>query len=242
MSTSTSLPRLADHVRACQVGDQLIFLDLLRSKYIGVGGPLLRELSEAILGDSATAGNFLAPRDLTLLDGRLERLRDQHLLSAGSAKQTAPPTIRLVEAVRTLPMDDEIPAGPLPWRALPRLWAATLVASWWLRHCNLADIAGRVVMLRSRRATGSNDPSPEAMAAAVAAYTRLRPLALTAHDRCLNDSLTLIHFLASRGLFPQWVIGVRVHPFAAHSWVQSGDIVLNDVAERVRHYRPILVV
>ncbi len=80
------------------------------------------------------------------------------------------------------------------------------------------------------------------MRAAVAAYLRLRPFALTSHDRCLNDSLTLVHFLASQGLFPQWVIGVRVRPFCAHSWVQSGGVVLNDLPERVRAYEPILVV
>ena len=80
------------------------------------------------------------------------------------------------------------------------------------------------------------------MHAEAARYTRLRPFALTTYDRCLNDSLALIHFLATQGHFPRWVIGVRVQPFGAHSWVQSGDVVLNDLPENVRHYRPILVV
>jgi hypothetical protein len=67
-------------------------------------------------------------------------------------------------------------------------------------------------------------------------------LLFTAHDRCLHDSLTLVRFLATKRLFPRWVIGVRTRPFAAHSWVQSGPTVLNDVHEHARDYRPILVV
>ena len=76
----------------------------------------------------------------------------------------------------------------------------------------------------------------------MASYMRLRPFFFTAHDKCLHDSLTLIRFLARRGMFPAWVIGVRTRPFAAHSWVQSASLVLNDVHEHVRTYTPILVV
>lgn len=78
--------------------------------------------------------------------------------------------------------------------------------------------------------------------AAAASYLRLRPFALTTHDRCLHDSLALIHFLTTRGLIAQWVIGVRLRPFGAHSWVQRGSVVLNDQPDHVRAYEPILVV
>lgn len=70
----------------------------------------------------------------------------------------------------------------------------------------------------------------------------MRPLVITSHDKCLHDSLTLVHFLASEHFYPQWVIGVRTRPFAAHSWVQAGPLVLNDVHEYVRGFTPILVV
>jgi hypothetical protein len=242
MSTPSSFPRLADHVRACRVGDQLIFLDLLRSKYIAAGGPLISDLCEAVLAGAAASDTSLAPSNSARLEHWLEHLREKRLLSDGPpqtpARRARPP----VEAVRSLLVDDEIHDGPPAWLDLLRLWRSTQVASWWLRRRSLSDIADQVVALRARHAARTQSISPGAMSAAVAAYARLRPLALTAHDRCLNDSLTLIHFLASRGLFPHWVIGVRVHPFAAHSWVQSGDVVVNDQAERVRHYKPILVV
>lgn len=76
----------------------------------------------------------------------------------------------------------------------------------------------------------------------VAAFHALRPLLFTARDRCLNDSLALVAFLAREGIASRWVIGVRVQPFGAHAWVQVDGLVLNDLHENVRHYEPILVV
>jgi hypothetical protein len=36
------------------------------------------------------------------------------------------------------------------------------------------------------------------------------------------------------------VIGVKLNPFAAHCWLQVGDVVLNDLPERVAAFTPIL--
>jgi hypothetical protein len=57
---------------------------------------------------------------------------------------------------------------------------------------------------------------------------------------CLFDSLALLHFLARYGIFPQWVYGVRLEPFNAHCWVQTGDLVINDIVDIVRDYTPIM--
>ena len=87
----------------------------------------------------------------------------------------------------------------------------------------------------------ANQSRREEVVDAVSAYLRLRPLLFSARDRCLHDSLTLVTFLAAEGILARWVIGVRVRPFAAHSWVQHEGLVLNDQHERVRGYRPIFV-
>jgi hypothetical protein len=149
------------------------------------------------------------------------------------------PEIR--EPVASIDMDDEAAEGP-DWLNLLRLWQSACLTSIWLRRQNLAEIANRVVALRARHSHRDRSLDADAMRAGVNTFTRLRPFALTAHDRCLNDSLALVHFLACQGFFPQWVIGVRAHPFCAHSWVQSAGVVLNDVPEHVRSYRPIFIV
>jgi hypothetical protein len=58
---------------------------------------------------------------------------------------------------------------------------------------------------------------------------------------CLFHALALRIFLRRAGGRCDWVFGVRTWPFSAHCWLQSGDLVLNDVAERVGAYRPIMV-
>jgi hypothetical protein len=58
---------------------------------------------------------------------------------------------------------------------------------------------------------------------------------------CLSDSLALHRFMSRRGIATDLVIGVKLHPFGAHSWVQDGDLVLNDAVGTARTFTPILV-
>jgi hypothetical protein len=172
----------------------------------------------------------------------MRRLQRQRLLSDAPVAEPMRKPPRLADPIGGPSTDDEDQALDSQWRHLVRLWRATVVAATWLRWRSLADIADRVAVLRARHSAQGDELPTDAMRLAAACYLQLRPFGLTTHDRCLHDSLTLIHFLATQRHFPRWVIGVRVHPFGAHSWVQSGSVVLNDLPERVRRYRPILVV
>jgi len=57
--------------------------------------------------------------------------------------------------------------------------------------------------------------------------------------RCLPRSLALIDFLDRHGATAQLIFGVRTHPFEAHCWVQTGDVILNDTVSRACWYTPI---
>jgi hypothetical protein len=59
--------------------------------------------------------------------------------------------------------------------------------------------------------------------------------------RCLPDSLALRDWLAARAGAPEMVFGVKLHPFAAHCWVQWQGTVLNDAPDRVREFVPVFV-
>ena len=74
----------------------------------------------------------------------------------------------------------------------------------------------------------------------VGIFHQLRPYFFTSQNKCLFDSLALIEFLRRFGIFPCWVFGVQLAPFAAHCWVQQGCVVLNDTTENVRQYTPIM--
>jgi hypothetical protein len=59
---------------------------------------------------------------------------------------------------------------------------------------------------------------------------------------CLFRSHMLRAYLARLGHRTDWVFGVRTWPFRAHCWLQVEDVVLDDEAERVAAYSPILVI
>lgn len=58
-------------------------------------------------------------------------------------------------------------------------------------------------------------------------------------SRCLPDSLSLVRFLAKRGLHARVVFGVMGDPFAAHCWVQSGPLALNETVGDAESFTPI---
>jgi len=61
-------------------------------------------------------------------------------------------------------------------------------------------------------------------------------------DQCLARALAYRMIALARGFDASLVIGVKLDPFAAHCWVQSGPLLLNDRLERVRLFTPILAI
>lgn len=59
---------------------------------------------------------------------------------------------------------------------------------------------------------------------------------------CLQRAFQIRRVLARRGIHSDWVFGVRTWPFAAHCWLQIGDLVIADTLDRVNRYTPIMVV
>ena len=57
---------------------------------------------------------------------------------------------------------------------------------------------------------------------------------------CLFDSLALIEFLARYDLFPSWIFGVRLEPWAAHCWVQEAGHIFNEELEEAAGYTPVM--
>lgn len=237
---STSSLRLADHVRACCADGQVILLDLDRGKYVGVGGAQVPALARAIEGWPVSPDHPGPSGEPADIDALTAPLLAQGLLTC--ATTAGPVTAMLEEPMRSLNAEDAVQDAAVGWHRVCRFLMSAVTASTWLHWRSLAAIVRTVAARRARLQTQNSPASLEAMRELVAAYLRLRPFAFTAHDRCLHDSLTLVHFLASEGVFAHWVIGVRTQPFGAHSWVQSGETVLNDQHEHVRRYQPILVV
>jgi hypothetical protein len=90
------------------------------------------------------------------------------------------------------------------------------------------------------RQFGEHSTSPAAAVTAMRFLQarRLLPFA----PNCLRDSLALMEFMAKAGSQATLVFGVKLDPFAAHCWVQSGDMLLNDILDRVERFTPVRIV
>ena len=72
-------------------------------------------------------------------------------------------------------------------------------------------------------------------------FNRVRPY-VPIEMCCLIDSLSMVSFLAKRGLHAHLVMGVACDPFSAHAWVQHGPLVLNETVGMAQTYNPIRVI
>jgi hypothetical protein len=122
-----------------------------------------------------------------------------------------------------------------------RLLAAYIAAFYKFKAWPLKRIVASYASRKFRRSTAPQ-PSEKAVRDQVRVYLYLRSLFFTSHDRCVLDSLVLLHFLSGYGIFPEWIMGAQTQPFLAHSWVQYGTLVLNDTPEKVCAFTPILIV
>lgn len=114
---------------------------------------------------------------------------------------------------------------------------AVVLARWKL---GIWPLFRAVESIKRRRPALPVAPEREYLRALVEIYRKLRPLFMARRDKCLLDALTLIEFLASYSIYPNWVFGVRQNAFAAHCWVQLESLVLDDDLENVCDYSVIM--
>lgn len=218
------------HVHCCQRGDAFVFLDLERDDYT------------LIPGDAAAALKTLASQPAQLSETQAHALRE--LVAAGllttQAGQGRPfvvtPNSIALESLLEREQGDEIGISAV------HLWnfvAACTVAATSLKTRSIASTVAKVARRKARR--NARDVDMERARRLTALFLRLRAL-FPFNYLCLFDSLALIEFLARYDIYPNWVFGVRLEPWAAHCWVQQGAIALNEEIERAAHYTQIMAI
>jgi len=130
---------------------------------------------------------------------------------------------------------------------IPIVHTAQFLASLFLvlLHGGHLGLASLLTWIRRRQPKAyyyDNSASDDRCREALVSFFRLRIWFYTALRHCLFDSLVLCVFLTRRSIPCTLVIGVSTKPFAAHSWVQFGECVLNDTAEHVQSFTPILAI
>jgi Transglutaminase-like superfamily len=226
-------------MRSCVVGDQVVLLDLKRSRYLGLSRRQWNSVTTSTGPDGANASHAHG-RSGSGSRPFVESLLRKRILTTAPAPRERQPAHLLSPAtsidVRRTATDPHISAADIC-----RFAGAAALAALWLRFRSLDSIT-RFIEGRHRECDRRDTTRAARLTRSVAVFDRLRPLAFTSKDKCLYDSLTLTIFLAGRSIAAQWVIGVAARPFEAHSWVQDGSEVLNDLHENVGRFTPLLVV
>jgi len=216
------------HVHFCRRGDAFVFLDLRKDEYTLIDGPgaaALQLLSES----DSNLPNHSALNEL-LQDGLLTR---ENKDSGGSITAT---TIDI--ALEQL-VDHESPVARINPAHLMRFILACTVAAANLRWRHIEDVVNSV-QRRKLREMRPQRPMTEARDL-TSVFHRLRSF-FPRDYLCLYDSLALIEFLAAYRIFPTWVFGVRLEPWAAHCWVQEGKFTFNEGIEEAAGYTPIMAI
>jgi hypothetical protein len=234
---------LASHVFLCLNGEHLVLLDLKEDRYWALEASQTAGLEALVEGwpvkatDSTESGVAASEEMLAAA----EVLRGRGVLTDGAppGKDATPVTARV--PVMELVSETETSAGPRigSWFIFVTASAFAKLA---LRTWPFERVIQRVRRRKEHLGAQAAPLDAERARKLVEAFIRYRVFLFSSKNECLYDSLALLEFLARYGIYPDWVFGVQTRPFAAHCWVQHGDIVFNDTVEHISGYTPIMVV
>lgn len=211
--------RLPAHIHFCEIRGERIFLDLNRDRYFRL--PPTADTAFAALLDQGTEAS-----------PELEALAVAGLLVPPPGGR---PPAATVHPVPERSLIEEETGARASWTAAPEVLMLVLKARRAVSRRQLPRLIGPDVPAAPPPGAGQ-----ERLDLCVEAFLqgrRLVPIALN----CLYDSLALRQFLRRRSIHADLVIGVKLHPFGAHCWLQDGNRVLNDTVASARDFAPILV-
>lgn len=142
---------------------------------------------------------------------------------------------RLRPPLHSLPETDTTPA--IPFVAIAAA-AIRIEAAKWRQHRR--SLRARLDAVHNIAVADTDDASICRLSRYAHIFQRAGLLTST-RDSCLPCSMMLTKFLRRRGFAARLAIGVSGRPFAAHSWVQIDDMVINDTADNIAQFTPILV-
>lgn len=214
--------RLPGHLGVCAIDERVVMLDLRRDRYFQLDR---RTASAFTRWQEAPDGS---PADDDAVTDLVER---GWLVPLDGA--AAP--VRPVPDIRRRSLIGELPHVPTDFATFGRVLSALWRSRRALRRRGLEAAAEEA---RRRKPPAGSGSDLDLHLAAFRAARRLVPLA----PNCLTDSFALSAYLAARGIRSDLVFGVKLDPFAAHCWLQNEEAILNDAADTVGDFMPILAV
>lgn len=208
----------------CKVGREFIFLDTLDDRYVALQGEERASFARLV-------SHSLQARDQEIV----ARLVGAGLLS----RSLEDPPVRPCMMPAAASALGHVPMTAAPGSVLHACARLALAAAA-LRLRPLRHVLARLARRKARRRPG-NLADEQALRPLAAAFATTALIAAPL-DRCLPRALALAHAMIDLGLAPDLVIGVRLQPFGAHSWVEHAGVLVSDTLEHVREFTPILAI
>jgi hypothetical protein len=215
--------RLLPHATCCLAADRLVLLDLRQDRYFMVPQAVAGATLDWLLAEEHGA----PPEAMTAL------------LRSGAIFRTGDPPLRADEQATidvSANLADRDPATSRATVADCARVMALVTATWAMLHLRSLDRILAQKLAQRVDATDGREHLAVARAVAFDAVRRFSPLP----RNCLLDSLALYAWLARDRIDVKLVFGVTAQPFAAHCWLQSGPVIVNDNYDRVSRFTPIL--
>jgi hypothetical protein len=235
---------LANLVFVAPTRNGAIILDLSRNRYLGVGQNETRALEQVVEDWPVRSVNLKKPPNRYIANSELiDSLSSIGLIRLGTHEPCAIPKTSICLDGELIAIGDEIDAtaNVCIGHVLVFLYAL-ISSSLALRFRSISSIIQHIHARRATAARIGNDFDWRRATELVSIFRRIRPYAFVAGGNCLLHALTLVRFLAHYDEFPQLVLGVKVDPWGAHSWVQHGNFLLDTNPEKVCGFTAILAV
>jgi hypothetical protein len=224
-----------------------VLLDLARNRYFGVG-PKEARILELLGGKPSASATETASAISVAPEYGIEE-SSICLLEKIGVIHRGPPQEREIMSCNVqlngalIAIGDEITCPVTVRLSHVVAFVKALMVSWYsLRFRPIASTARRVYGRRAAAITRGYTFDLHRIAEFVCIFRRIRPFVFTVNGHCILHALTLVTFLSRYGEFPLWVLGVKVDPWAAHSWVQLDNFLLDTNPEKVCKFNPILAV
>ncbi|MCD9008115.1 lasso peptide biosynthesis B2 protein [Luteimonas sp. XNQY3] len=221
----TSSYTLRDKLSVCQVDGHLVFLDIDEDRYFRLPQSLEEAFNELLSrgqsGSSEVSGLLHHRIIVPAQDGQILKLSSavQGPNRSSLERASSRPTTRVPTVIE--------------------VGALTYSTKWQLKKRRLRDILDALSPCEATTPAFAAESGSEARVVESAEQFRRARRYVPVEPVCLLDSISMVRFLAKRGLRANIVFGITYDPFSAHCWVQAGDLALNDTVGNTAVYTPI---
>jgi hypothetical protein len=236
------LPRTKPGVFFAPVSGEGVLLDVAANRYVGLaslssklwpalsGGAAYEDLIEIAARHAADA--TVPPEDL--VQQQLECWEKAGLLvQNGRLAADGLPVSRLATPrAECAVLSADVAKARLSALRVVRMISNSMWVRRSLRRFGLGKTIRSIQQLPAHDLNGASAMVKEILRA----YWAIRKYFAQGNPDCLSRSLALFRMLRQAGTDSSVCIGVRKCPFAAHAWVEAGNLLLNDSPENVGQY------